>query len=227
MPRFEHPLAPLVAALVNAREQERARAARLLHDEIGQILSATGLQLDVLRMDTEAASPEIARRITEIQRNLEQAVNQVRALSQELNPSIVERAGLRAALEQLADRYREMSSIAVRVAFDSSVRLPAQAAVALYKIAEHALDNVARHSGTRQAELLVRPAGEGVTLEISDGGRGFQPEEAAANPAGLGLLLMQCHADRAGLDLNIASTPGNGTIVRARYSPPPNDVTKR
>ena len=217
MSRFEHPLVPLLAALIRAQEQEGTRAARLLHDEVGQILSAAGLQLDVLRMDVESGSPEIARRIMEIQEILEQAFEQVRALSYDLNPAAVGRAGLRTALEGLAGRYRERTSIPIHLAFDSSVRLPAERASRLYKIAECALDNAVKHSGCRQVELLVRAAEQGVALEVKDDGKGFRLHEVAARLSGVGLLLMQCYAEQSGADLTITSAPGKGTIVRAQY----------
>jgi len=211
------PLARILATILNAQEQEGVRAARLLHDEVGQILSAAGLQLDVLRMDTESESPELARRIIEIQKILEQAIDHVRTLSYELSPAIVERAGLQAALNRLVGRYRDTSDSSIRHNFDSSVRLPMKAATCFYKIAECALDNAVKHSGGRRLEVSVHPARNGVALEVRDDGDGFAVEEVRANPTGLGLLLMECYAEQGNLKLGIESTRGRGTIVKGFY----------
>jgi signal transduction histidine kinase len=213
-----HPLAQILAAVINAQEQEGARVARLLHDEVGQILSAVGLHMDLLRMDYEAQSPEIAERIVENQKILEQAVERVRSLSYELNPDIVERAGLQAALDRLAGRYRTDPSLTIRLMYNSSVRVPIEAAAAMYKIAECAIENGVEHGECQLVEILVHPGRHGVVLEVKDDGAGFDVDQTMENPTGLGLLLMGCYADQGGLELEIASEMGEGTIVKARYS---------
>ena len=94
-----------VACLKQACEGERLRISRLLHDEVGQVLSALGLQLELLRMDLSDV-PAAAERIAGTQKLLASALEQVRELSYELNPAIVERLGLHASLERLVGRYR-------------------------------------------------------------------------------------------------------------------------
>ena len=111
MPDSQQILRRILTKALNNREQQEKRISSLLHDDMGQILSAAGLQLDVLRMDIEKEAPDIARRISENQKLLEQAVESVRKLSQELNPAVVERAGLEVALERLvesADQARKL-----------------------------------------------------------------------------------------------------------------------
>src|ERR1017187_7867549 len=103
----ERSLAHLLVSVMHAREQEGARISRILHDEVGQVLSAVGLQLDLLRMDLDEQSVETPSRIVDIQKVLEQAVGQVRDLSYELNPSVVERTGLQFALDRLVGRHRK------------------------------------------------------------------------------------------------------------------------
>ena len=214
MTQSRHPLANLLVAVVNSQEREGARVASLLHDEVGQILSAVGLHLDVLRMDVESDKPEIARRINETQKILEKAVDQVRALSYELNPDVVERAGLQAAMDRLVGRYRELTDVPVRLLFDSSVRVTGGAATGMYKIAECALDNAIKHSACTRVELFVRPAKDAVVLEVKDDGCGFDFERASAEPPGLGLLLMGCYAEHDLLELNVNSAANRGTIVK-------------
>jgi signal transduction histidine kinase len=213
----ERSMANLLVSVMNAREQEGARVSRILHDEVGQVLSAIGLQLDLLRMDLHENIEESSKRILEIQKVLEQSVAQVRDLSYELNPAIVERTGLQFALDRLAGRHRKGFAGKIRLLFDSSVRLPVETATALYKIAEQAIDNAVVHSGATRVEVLVRPVKQGVSLEVRDNGRGFSREEEAAVNKGLGLHLMRYHADQAGLRFSVASSQEKGTIVRAIY----------
>jgi len=213
----ERSLAHLLVSVMNAREQEGARVSRILHDEVGQVLSAIGLQLDLLRMDLHDKVADNTKRILEIQKVLEQSVGQVRDLSYELNPSIVERTGLQFALDRLAGRHRKSFNGKIRLLFDSSVRLPVEMATALYKIAEQAIDNAVGHSGATRVEVLVRPVKQGVSLEVRDNGRGFSVDQEITGNTGLGFHLMRYHSAQAGLRFSVASSPEKGTIVKAIY----------
>lgn len=210
-------LASLLVSVMNAREEEGARVSRILHDEVGQVLSAIGLQLDLLRMDLNENVAGSSRRIVDIQKVLETAVAQVRDLSYELNPSIVERTGLQFALDRLVGRCRKDFEGSIRLMFDSSVRLSLEVATALYKIAEQALENAVKHSGATRIEVLVKPGKQGVTLEIRDNGGGFSPDRQVKETKGLGLHLMRYHAAQSGLRFSVASIPEQGTIVRAIF----------
>ena len=213
----ERSLAHLLVSVMNAREQEGARVSRILHVEVGQVLSAIGLQLDLLRMDLHDKAADNTKRIREIQKVLELSVSQVRDLSYELNPAIVERTGLQFALDRAVGRYRKGFDGKIRLLFDSSVRLPVETATALYKIVEQAIDNAVRHSGATRVEILVRPVKQGVSLEVRDNGAGFAVERKAAGNTGLGLHLMRYHSTQAGLRFSVASSPEKGTIVKAIY----------
>ncbi len=205
-----------LVAFMQAREQESARISRTLHDEVGQILSAAGLQLDLLRMDCVQVAG-VVERVAEAQKLLEQAVAQVRDLSYALNPSIVERAGLNFALDRLVGRYRKTFPGSVRLLFDSSVHVPLEIARPMYKIAEQALENAVEHSRCTHIEVLFRRKGNTVSLEIRDDGCGFPVDEVRSRSGGLGLRLMDYHASEAGLQLSLASEPEKGTIVKAIY----------
>jgi signal transduction histidine kinase len=213
----ERSLANLLVSVMNAREQEGARVSRILHDEVGQVLSAIGLQLDLLRMDLHDNVEDSTKRILDIQKVLEQAVAQVRDLSYELNPSIVERTGLQFALDRLAGRYRKDFAGKIRLMFDSSVRLRLETATAFFKIAEQAMENAVVHSAATRIELMVRPGKGGVALEVRDNGTGFSQESEAMGIKGLGLHLMRYHSVQAGLRFSVASAPEKGTIVKAIY----------
>jgi signal transduction histidine kinase len=210
-------LARKLVAMVNAREQESVRVAAFLHDDVGQVLSAVGLQLDVLRMDLCDRAPEIVERTAEIQQVLGAAVERLRNLSYELNPSIVERAGFQFALDRLIGHQRDQFQGSIRFLYDSSVRPPREMANIMFKIAEHGLDNAVRHSRAQQIEVLVRPTGRGTTLEIRDNGIGFDKPRPGVPPTGLGLLLMEHYATQAGLEFAVKSAPGKGTIIKTSH----------
>jgi two-component system, NarL family, sensor kinase len=210
-------LASLLVSVMNAREQEGARVSRILHDDVGQVLSAIGLQLDLLRMDLNEHVADCQPRILEIQKVLELAVAQVRDLSYELNPSIVERTGLQFALDRLVGRFRKDFAGSIRLLFDSSVRLPLEAATAVYKIAEQALENAVTHSGATRIEVMVKLGKQGISLEVRDNGTGVPEDGKAADTTGLGLHLMRYHANQSGLRFSVASIPEQGTIVRAIF----------
>jgi signal transduction histidine kinase len=214
----ERVLTSLLVSMMTAREQEGARASRLLHDEVGQVLSAIGLQLDLLRMDIQENIEAGRKRIGEIQKILETAVVQVRDLSYELNPAIVERAGLQFALDRLVGRYRKDFRGTLRLLFDPAARVPLEPATAMYKICEQALDNAVGHAAPTQIEVFVRPSRQSVALEVRDNGRGFIPEKT--DEKGLGLHIMRYHAARGGLLFSVTSAPEKGTIVRAIFRTP-------
>lgn len=224
MPGEGRSLQQMLVSLVHDRETEMARVARILHDDVGQVLSAIGLQLDVLRMDFSAEAPGIADRVAEIQRLLESAIDRVRDLSFELNPATVERAGLQFALERLIGRARDGYAGTLRLLYDSSVRLPLTAAMGAYRIVEFAIDNAVRHSGATQIEVLARPSGAGFAIEVRDNGAGFAPEAPAQDSLGLGLMFMDLHARRAALELVVDSRPGRGTIIRIYHRAEPAEA---
>lgn len=207
----------MMVSAINSREVESARVSRLLHDEVGQVLSAVGLQMDVLKLDFKSQIPDIVGRIHEIQKMLEHAVEQVRALSYDLNPAVVERAGLYSALDRLAGRFRSQFSGTLRFQCETNVRLPLEIANVWYKIAELALDNAIQHAHASKIEVALRTTKKSTILEIRDDGSGFSPEDANVQTPGLGLLLIEHYAAQVPIDVTLRSQPGKGTSVRAVY----------
>jgi signal transduction histidine kinase len=196
---------------------ESNRVSRILHDDVGQVLTGVGLLLDVLKLDLKKEIPEITDRINEIQKMLDQAVQQVRALSYDLNPSIVERAGLQLALDRLIGRYRDQFTGSLRYLYDCSMRVPTPVGNAWYKIAELALENALKHAEATRIEVHVRRARNRLALEVRDNGKGFSLLDAKINPRGLGLLLIEHHAASAPIAMEVKSAPGKGTTVRSFY----------
>jgi signal transduction histidine kinase len=205
---------------LKSQDAQRAGTARFLHDVVGQNLAALGLRLDLVRMDLDGSPPAACARIGEIQELLESVMEQVRNFSYDLNPSAVERVGLRSALERLAIRVRENLHGAVRIDVDAAVAFQPNAAVALYHIAEEAIENAARHSGCSSIEIAVQPAAGGASIEVRDNGHGFDPADLQSIGGGLGLLRMEHLAAGAGLSLSISSSRQSGTVVRAAVPRP-------
>jgi two-component system NarL family sensor kinase len=205
----------LALAAIDKQRLERGKLARMLHDEVAQILSGVGLQLDILRMDFEGGVPEIVGRTAEIQDLLELVVRRIRDLSYELNPDIVERAGLQPALDLLVGRFRKVFPGVMRLVYDSTVRIPSDAGGALERIAEEAVANAVQHARCGQIEIIVKSTRAGAVLQVRDDGTGFDYEQQRKAPHGLGLSMMDFCAAKAGLRLSVAGSDGKGSVIRA------------
>jgi signal transduction histidine kinase len=204
-----------VLGALKAQEFERSQVSRFLHDVVGQNLTAMGLQLDLLRMDLEKVSPESCIRIAEMQKVLEVVMEETREYTYALNPSDVERAGLRSALDRMVSRLRERFVGTVRLNVDPSLKIEKAFASALFYIAQEAVANAVQHSSCSMIEIAVKSTRAGLFLEIRDNGSGFDSADILCGRRGLGLLSMEHYAAEAGLELSIISTRGSGTQVRA------------
>ena len=211
----EQELRYTVLSALKSQEFERKMASKFLHDSVGQNLTALGLQMDLIRMDLEGVSPDVCERLVGIQKMLEVMMEEVREYSYELNPSTVERAGLRPALDRLALRVRPRFPGSLRVNADPSMRLDPKIATALYQIAQEAVQNAVQHAGCSAIEIAVKSSRSGAILEVRDNGRGFDPGDILCGRRGLGLLSMEHYAAQAGLHLSISRNGETGTLVRA------------
>ena len=216
----EQELRHTVLGALKAQEFERTMVSRFLHDSVGQNLTALGLQLDLVRMDLESISPETCGRIADIQKLLGDMMESVREYSYELNPSTVERAGLRPALDRLAGRIRIRFPGTLRLNVDPSLKLDPKMATALFHILQECVENAVQHSGCSAIEIAVKSTRTATVLEVRDNGRGFDPADLVSGRRGLGLLSMEHYAAQAGLELTIISTRESGTTVRAATPEP-------
>jgi signal transduction histidine kinase len=205
-------LARQLIGTIGERENELARLSRLLHNEVSQVLSAIGLQLDLMRMDFKEQTPAIEGRTAEIQAMLDQVIARLRTLSNELNPSAVERAGLRFALDELVGRTREKYHGNVRLHFDPFVRIPMPAAGVLYKIAECAVEGAFLRPGCSEVELQVKRQRHDIVLEIRHNGEAVDDPETL-----LPQLLMEHQAAQNRIALRVKNLPERGAVIRASY----------
>lgn len=196
-------------ALVAAREDERLRLRRELHDGLGATLA--GLRLQVETACDLTTDQDVSRLLESAGAGVTGAVAEVRAVTDGLRPAGIDELGLPRALAALADRVR-VPGLDVRVEVDPQVRADPAVEVALHRIAGEALANAARHSGARHVALTVRDA-RGITLEVSDDGTGLGAG-ADTSGSGLGLASMQRRAEEVGGSFEVVSS-GHGTTVTA------------
>jgi two-component system sensor histidine kinase NreB len=214
-------LAQMLFAAMSEHEMALGRVSRLLHDDVSQVLSAVGLQLDAMRMDFRTEAPGIEERAAEIQNMLEQVIEQLRDVSNELNPSVVERAGLQFALDRLAGKVRNNFSGSLRLHFDPATHVPTSIAKTFYKIAECAVDNALARTACSMIEIQVKKARGECVLEVHDNGRLDATDSMAVS---LGQMLMDYYASKSDVSVKIRGTQEAGTVVRASY-PLPDTLT--
>lgn len=199
------------SAALAAQEEERARVARDLHDEVNQSLTGLLLRLEFAR---EKAPPELAAELAEIRQLANQAMNELLTLARQLRPTALDEFGLKAALAgQVRDIGRQST---IRAGFESSGELadvPADAQLVLYRVAQEALSNAVRHSGADTVRVRLQREGDVVELSVSDDGRGFSFAEATR---GLGIAGMRERALLVNGDLQVESRPQTGTRIRLR-----------
>lgn len=196
--------------LVIAREEERRRLQRDLHDELGPTLASMSMQLDAARAqlaDDPAAGEAL---LAEVQAQLRQAVGTVRQIVHQLRPPILDQLGLQGAITECALRVERGAGMQVRLELPEELPLVSAAVeAAAYYIVAEALNNAARHARARSCEVRLL-AGPELLIEVSDDGIGL-PAQA---PAGVGLRSMRERAMEVGGTWRIASAAGGGTTVR-------------
>ena len=192
-------------AALAAQEAERLRVARELHDEVGQSLTGLLLLLDKAA-DGDAEQLEHARAAARA------SLADVRRIAQRLRPELLDDLGLTSALSALALGFARQTGLRVDRRFAPDLPpLGPDVELAVYRIAQESLTNVARHAAATKVELSLEPAGERVRLRVQDDGRGLPPGLA---PASGGLRGMQERAVLIGATLQVTSPPDGGTTVR-------------
>ncbi len=197
------------SATLQAQEEERARVARDLHDEVNQSLTGLLLRLEAAR---EAAPPELEAELAETKALANQAMRELLSLARQLRPTALDDLGLAAAI---AGQVEQLARGEIEAEFDAEgdfSDLADDAQLVVYRVAQEALSNAARHSGAGHVEVRLRRLGDGgVELNVVDDGRGFAFEESER---GLGIGGMRERALLIGGELTIESRPGRGTTVR-------------
>jgi signal transduction histidine kinase len=209
--RLESEIRRLDAEARRAEEDERRRIGRELHDEAGQSLLALRLQLEMME---RAAGPAMRRRLAEARGVTERTVEELRRIVAALSPALLERLGLEAAIRQLAARFRKIHPAEIRIRVSGTWQgLSRQYQEVIYRVAQEALQNIAKHSQATHVNLLLRSTDKNIRLSVADNGAGFQREEASSKPMSFGLAGMRERARLLAGDLAIRSAPGKGVTV--------------
>jgi signal transduction histidine kinase len=196
--------------VVEGQELERRRLARELHDETGQAL--TSILLGLKRVEDAKTKEDARVAATALREEIVQTLQSVRRLAVELRPKALDDFGLVPALERLADAFGGESGIAIDVEANlGDARLPPEVETALYRIAQEALTNVAKHADAGHVSVVVTRRDGSVTVVVEDDGRGFGA--VGGEPAGLGLVGMKERVGLLGGRLAIESTEGSGTTI--------------
>jgi signal transduction histidine kinase len=206
----EHEL-KVLTAMMEGEEKERTRLARELHDGVGGILSATKMHLSVLRQ--EQSQPTTSSKFDHTVSMLDSASKEIRAISHNLSPDILQHYELDAAL---ANFCRSVSNAALQVDFYSlgePPRLKSNYKLIIYRMVQELVNNIIKHAGASHAMVQLSQYDNILSITVEDDGAGFVQKEST----GIGLLNLQARARNINGQLNIESTPGSGTTVYLEF----------
>jgi PAS domain S-box-containing protein len=210
-------LRALARRLSEIREEERRTIARELHDQVGQALTALKLDLAGVRGQMAAGSGgEGASRLATMDALLDETLETTRRLSAMLRPSILDDLGLAAAIRWQTAEFTQRTGVSCETRLsEGEAALAPSVALALFRILQEALTNVARHAQARHVVVELSREREAAALVVADDGRGLSDGEAAGRRS-LGIMGMRERAAALGGEIDISGGPGRGTTVRAR-----------
>jgi len=199
--------------------EERQRLARNLHDAVNQSLFSAGLIAEVLPRLWDRDQAEARRSLEDLRRLTRGAMAEMRALLAELRPSTLTDSDLGDLLRQLANALEGRTNLPVAVTVSGEFILPPNVQVALYRICQEALSNVAKHAKASRVEIKLGQDEDVIELRIRDDGLGFDTEQTFSGHYGLSMMLER--AEAAGILLSITSKPGHGTELTIRWNNAP------
>ena len=216
--RAEHALEDLAGKLIYAQEEERSRIGRELHDHISQTLGVLTIKIDQLRARAEM-TPDIEAALDRLRLNTTDITDDVHRLSHRLHSSTLDYLGLAPALQKLVSEFSERHGISITFAHASlPAKLPSEVALCLFRVAEEALTNIAKHSHARSASVHVTGASDGIHLTVEDEGTGFDTTTPASK-AGLGFVSMRERVRVLHGTIHVDSAPSRGTRIDAWVPP--------
>ena len=214
--RSKEELQELSVASHIAREQEKNRVARELHDELGQAL--TMLQMDVAwcKAKADGGEPEFAARLDRMQALLKSTVAATRRIAADLRPLLLDDLGIVPAVEWLAENFTQRTGVPCRLTIgDPDLELDSVRATAVFRIVQESLTNIAKHAGAADAEVSIVEEGGELVIRVSDDGRGFTPQDPR-KPASFGLVGVRERAALLRGEASITSGIGEGTTIEVR-----------
>jgi len=218
----EEALAEMTGKLVEAQEQERARIAGELHDDINQRLAMLAVELEQLQ-DT---APEVRSRLQELRDQASEISYDVQAMSHDLHSAKLEYVGVVAGIDSWCREFAERQKMHVDFQSDAPSVLPLEVGISLFRILREALHNVIKHSGVRRVEVRLREHFGEIHLTTKDSGKGFNVESAMKNK-GLGLISMRERVRLVSGTMMIDSKMMGGTAIHVRVPLVSGDASKR
>ena len=227
--RMQEELRHLSRQLLSVQEEERKRISRELHDVIAQTLTGINVRLAALKSESTVSSKELQKKIASTQRLVEKSVDIVHRFARELRPSVLDDLGLIPALQAFMKDFIKKTGVrASLTAFAEIELLDCIKRTVLYRIAQEALTNVARHAHASHVAVSIQDQGGVIHMEITDDGQGFEVDGTSKpkkKSNRLGLLGMRERVEMVGGTFCVESAPGKHTTIRVEI-PPDNDSAK-
>lgn len=209
-------LSSLMGRLISTQENERSHIARELHDDITQRLAVLAIEIGALELQPDPGQQPHREKLGDIKASLVKLSEDIHALSRQIHPSILDDLGLIRALESEIARFTGKEG--VRVLFNHEnipAEIPRDIGLALYRVTQESLRNIARHSGVTTAHLELQGLPDAIHLTIADTGRGFDLGSGRQRP-GLGLSSMRERIELVHGSITVESKPGEGTLINVR-----------
>ncbi|MFN0109649.1 MAG: sensor histidine kinase [Blastocatellia bacterium] len=206
-------LRELAARLDTAREEERGRISREIHDEIGQVLTGLKIETKLFSKEIQNSHPHLLPRTQDMQHLIDRTMVVMREIATELRPSILDNLGLIAAIEWHAETFQERTGIEcfIRADFDDK-GITDNLATAVFRILQESLTNVLKHSEATEVSISLTQSDGNLLMSVQDNGNGFS-EDSINKPHAMGVIGMRERALAFSGEVNIRNAPGGGTIV--------------
>lgn len=228
--RLQKQLRDLSRQILSAQENERKKISRELHDVIGQTLTGINIRLATLKKEAASSTKGLDRNIARTQRLVEHSVSIVHQFARQLRPAALDDLGLIPALHSFLKSFTERTGVrASLTAFATVERLDTAKRTVLYRVAQEALTNVARHARASRVEVSIQKLSQSICMKISDDGQSFSVERVLHANGGrrLGLLGMRERLEMVDGSFDVESASGKGTTIIARIPFPKTRARKR
>lgn len=215
---LQQQLRHLSRQLLSAQEDERKRISRELHDVVGQTLAGINIRLTTLKKEAAISTQGIGRNIVRTQRLVEKSADIVHRFARELRPAALDDLGLTPALHSFMKKFTAQTGVRTRLTvFKRLDQLNTERRTVLFRVAQEALANVARHAHATHVDVTIRDLPSGISMTIEDNGNSFQVEEVLSErrTKHLGILGMRERVEMVGGRFHMESVPGSGTTVTA------------
>ena len=209
----------LTRQLLLAQEEERKKISRELHDEIAQTLTGINVQLATLKTEATTNVKGLQKKIARTQRMVEKSVDIVHRFARELRPTVLDDLGLIPALHSFVKSLAKRTGIHIHLTVFAAVeKLAGDKRTVLYRVAQEALTNVARHAQASLVDVSIEKLPHSICMKIKDDGKSFQVDRMlnARKNKRLGLLGMRERVEMVGGSFRVESAPGKGTTIRAQ-----------